>query len=275
MQNPTMPASLLTLEGPDAAAFAQAQFSSDVSALAPGQWHWSAWLDARGRCRAFMQMARPAPERFVALLRGGDAMAMAHDLKRFVFRAKVDIGAMGNMSVIDGPALQDGLIVADEPRDLILGGGARSWRVVDGQSAHAGAHATHSWIDEDIEAGLPWLPDAALGELLPQSLSFERLGAVSFNKGCFPGQEIVARMHYRGAGKQHLHTASFDSAALPGATLRRDGAAVGIVLTAHTSGGATNALVALNDTAVADERIVMLDVEGVPMKLASLHAWPH
>ena len=270
-----MPASLIVLDGPDAAAFAQAQFSSDVSALAPGQWQWSAWLDAKGRCRAFLQLARPATDRFTALLRGGDAKAMAEDLKRFVFRAKVRIVATGDITVVDGPALHDGLITVDDDEGITYGGGARSWRIVHAASTHAGDHATRHWIDHDIDAGLAWLPDAAIGELLPQSLSFERLGAVSFNKGCFPGQEIVARMHYRGAGKQHLHTARFDVIASPGATLRRNGTSIGMVLNAHALDGVTNALVILNDAGLGDERTGILDVQGMEANLVSLHAWPH
>jgi len=275
MQNPLMPASLLTLDGPDAAAFAQAQFSSDVSGLAPGQWQWSAWLDAKGRCRAFLQLARPATDRFTALLRGGDAAAMAEDLKRFVFRAKVRIVCTGDMTVIDGPALADGFITVDEDAGITYGGGTRSWRVVNTASTHAADHATRHWIDHDIDAGFAWLPDAAIGELLPQSLSFERLGAVNFNKGCFPGQEIVARMHYRGAGKQHLHTARFDAIASPGATLRRNSAAIGMLLNAHALDGATKALVILNDVILDDERSGVFDVQGKQTNLASLHMWPH
>ena len=275
MQNPSIPASLLTLDGPDAAAFAQAQFSSDVSGLAPGRWQWSAWLDANGRCRAFLQLARPASDRFTALLRGGDARAMAEDLKRFVFRSKLRIAAIGDMTVIDGPALHDGLITVDGDDDITYGGGIRSWRVVNAASAHANEHATHHWIDHDIDAGFAWLPDAAIGELLPQSLSFERLGAVSFNKGCFPGQEIVARMHYRGAGKQRLHTARFDIIASPGATLRRNSAAAGMVLNTHAMDGASKALVILNDTGLGHERTGIFDVQGIQTNLASLHTWPH
>lgn len=270
-----MPASFLTLHGPDAAAFAQAQFSSDVSGLAPGQWQWSAWLDAKGRCRAFLQLARPATDRFIALLRGGDAHAMAEDLKRFVFRSKLSITATDGMTVIDGPALHDGLITVDEDDGITYGGGIRSWRVIHATSRHANEHATHHWIEHDIDAGLAWLPDAAIGELLPQSLSFERLGAVSFNKGCFPGQEIVARMHYRGAGKQHLHTVRFDIIVPTGATLRRNSAGIGMVLNASSHDGATNALVILNDASLDDEHGGMFDVQGIQANLASLNKWPH
>jgi folate-binding protein YgfZ len=275
MQNPSMPTSLLILDGPDAAAFAQAQFSSDVSGLATGQWQWSAWLDAKGRCRAFLQLARPATDRFTALLRGGDAAAMAEDLRRFVFRSKVGIAATDDMTVIDGPALHDGLITVDEDEGITYGGGIRSWRIVNATSKNANEHATRDWIEHDIDAGFAWLPDAAIGELLPQSLSFERLGAVSFNKGCFPGQEIVARMHYRGAGKQRLHTASFNVIASPGATLRRNNAAAGMVLNTHVVDGASKALVILNDAGLGDERAGIFDVQGIDANLASLHTWPH
>jgi len=72
----------ITLTGPDAASFANAQFSSDVLALAPGQWQWSGWLDPKGRVRALLQIARPEDDRLVVVPRGGDGEAIANDLRR-------------------------------------------------------------------------------------------------------------------------------------------------------------------------------------------------
>jgi folate-binding Fe-S cluster repair protein YgfZ len=80
------PAETLLIEGPDAIAFAQAQFSSKVSSLATGHWQFSAWLDPQGRVRALFHLARLADDRLLLLLRGGSAAAVVDALQRFVFR---------------------------------------------------------------------------------------------------------------------------------------------------------------------------------------------
>ncbi len=102
MQAP-LPAETLLLEGPDAGAFAHAQFSSKVDGLAVGRWQFSAWLDAKGRVRALFHLARLEPQRYLLLLRGGDAAAMVEALQRFVFRSRVRLTALPVRSLGTGP----------------------------------------------------------------------------------------------------------------------------------------------------------------------------
>jgi len=90
------PSQVLELNGADAAAFAHAQFGSDVLALPDGQSQWSAWLSPQGRVRAFFRLQRTNAEHLSLTLRGGDAAWMRAELARFVFRAKVQI------TVVDG-----------------------------------------------------------------------------------------------------------------------------------------------------------------------------
>ena len=69
-------AETLLIEGPDALAFAHAQFSSNVQSLAIGAWQFSAWLNAQGRVRALFHLARLDEQRLLLLLRGGEAAAL-------------------------------------------------------------------------------------------------------------------------------------------------------------------------------------------------------
>lgn len=82
---------LLSLQGPDAAVFAHAQFSSDVTALPLLHWQWSAWLSAKGRTLAVFQLLRLADDHLMLVLADGDADAIASQLQRFVFRRKVKV----------------------------------------------------------------------------------------------------------------------------------------------------------------------------------------
>lgn len=190
-------AETLLIEGPDAITFAQSQFTSDVSALAVGRWQFSAWLDAQGRVRNLFHLVRPAPDRLMLLLRGGSADAVKSELTRFMFRAKLSMHADSSRVIGIGAALamHD---ICEEQDSMRLGCGNYSLALSNNHEVD------NRWRARQVEAGWPWLPEPLLGTCLPPALSLHRLRAVSLEKGCYPGQEIVARLHYRGGNKRHL-----------------------------------------------------------------------
>jgi folate-binding protein YgfZ len=237
----------ITLTGPDAAGFANAQFGSAVLSLGVGRWQWSGWLDPKGRVRALLQIARPDDERFIVVPRGGDVETLASDLKRFVFRSKVKINVSDVLHVSDGDAIGDGEV--HEAEDiLLLGEGDASIRISVMQGEDA-------WYARHIEKGYAWLPDDAIDALLPPALSMERLGAVAFNKGCFPGQEIAARLHFLGGHKKHLRVVRSDDVLREGETLRVNGRDIGIVLMHAVSQPSPISLVVLDDSASSAETL--------------------
>jgi len=249
----------ITLTGPDAASFANAQFSSDVLALPSGRWQWSGWLDPKGRVRALLQIARPEDERLVAVPRGGDGEAIANDLRRFVFRSKLKIVVSDALHTSDGDALDDMHVREDETGAICFGEGDASLRI-------GNTNGSDTWHARHIEKGYAWLPDAAIDALLPPALSMERLSAVSFNKGCFPGQEIAARLHYLGGHKKHLHVITSDRALEEGNSLRVDGNTVGIVLMCNASATKPISLVVLDDAAIQADT---LEIEGMRLHIVS------
>ena len=210
-------AEMLAISGSDAAAFLQAQLASDVRDLAVGRWQWSAWLDAQGRVRALLQLARTGDADYVALLRGGEAGAIAASLGRFVLRAKVGLRAEthGLRAAAATPLHQATRASGDA---LLLGMGSHAWRIggTSGSAGEADAVAEANAWRAEIEAGFPWLPTTALDTLTPPALGLEHLGAVRFDKGCYPGQEIAARLHFRGGNKRHLVTLQGDAGTLSG-----------------------------------------------------------
>src|SRR5688572_19213762 len=129
---------LITLEGRDAAAFAQSQFMNDVKTLADRHWHWSGWLTPKGRLIALFALLRLSDQRVWLLVPDADAAAIVEALKRFVFRSKVviavgeDLRAEGRWAepaqargAALGGAEDDGLEL-----DFSGDGGARSLRIV-------------------------------------------------------------------------------------------------------------------------------------------------
>jgi folate-binding protein YgfZ len=237
----------ITLSGPDAAAFANAQFGSAVLALGTGQWQWSGWLDPKGRVRALLQVARPGDERFVVIPRGGDAAMLAADLSRFVFRSKVKIAVSEPLHVSNGDSFDD-MRVLEDGDVMVLGEGDGSLRIGD-------ASGDDAWCARHIEKGFAWLPDEAIDMLLPPALSMERLGAVAFDKGCFPGQEIAARLHFLGGHKKHLRVVRSDVGLGDGESIRIDGRDVGIVLMCNVSQRASISLVVLDDAVVEGDTL--------------------
>ncbi|GAA0889036.1 folate-binding protein YgfZ [Rhodanobacter soli] len=262
------PAETLLIEGPDATTFAHAQFSSAVSSLATGQWQFSAWLDPQGRVRALFHLARLTDDRYLLLLRGGGAAVMADALRRFVFRSKVSVTALPPRTLATGPTLPLHTIIVDDDTTLSFGCDTHSLRVT------TLGNGDDAWCSPQLRAGWPWLPTQLLNELLPPALSLQRLHAVAIDKGCYPGQEIVARLHFRGGHKRHLHRVILSQAANAGDVLRSGGREVGCILESIATDDGIEALAVLSDDVVAqasDTHAPALD-DNFVMKLVT--SWP-
>ncbi|HET7663097.1 MAG TPA: folate-binding protein [Rhodanobacteraceae bacterium] len=240
-------AETLSIHGPDAVAFAHAQLASNVRELPVGAWQWSAWLSPQGRVRALLQLARTDEQHLLLLLRGGTASDMATGLQRYVLRSHVSIVAHEPRRLLDAEPIPEHDLQLDAD-DLVLGMGHHAMRITtaDGQPQH------WRWIA--VEAGQPWLPAEALDSLLAPALSLRQLGAVSLDKGCYPGQEIVARLHYRGGCKQHLWRVQSAAPLAPGSPLACHGETVGLVLDAVLDASDTfQGLAVLRDTHTQNE----------------------
>ena len=222
---------LLEISGPDAAAFAHAQFSSDVSALADGRWQWSAWLSAQGRVRAFFRLLRSSGGRITLILNGGSADTLQAGLSPYVLRSKVllrRIDAVRALGFFDADEVQgrighvpqgDEFVETHSHAALAAAGHEARWLVVEQAAAttptEQTAQASDSWRAADIAAGIVELDDALRDRFLPAWMNLERIGAVSVRKGCYPGQEIVARLYFKGGNKRWLHRVEFSATELP------------------------------------------------------------
>ena len=208
---PLCPAELLVLEGPDAIAFAHVQFTNDVKSLAVDTWQWNAWLDPQGRVRCFFALMRVGPARLIAWLPLGGAEPMREALTRFVMRAALKLETLAWMlHALDAAAMPTALapvqVIAHKSGYALLQP-ARSDRIAwiaPDTAAPTDADALNRWRLDDIDAGLPLLSPALSGEFVAQALDLERVAAIRFDKGCYPGQEIAARLHFRGGNKRHL-----------------------------------------------------------------------
>ena len=232
---------LIRVAGDDAVAFLQGQFSNDIRALGQGhQLH--AYCNAQGRMLGLM---RAFARGEAIYLQAGAALveALVKRLRMFVMRSKVtldaatDLGQMGLRG--DGAGGLEAMLAGlklpqprpgatDTANDVtVLRLAAERavliapWAQIEKlwQSLDARAAGMPAWRLLDIRAGVPQLYPQTLEAFVPQMLNLDALGGISFTKGCYPGQEIVARTHYLGRLKQRLYRARVDTPAAPGDTL--------------------------------------------------------
>lgn len=219
---------LLTLSGRDAVAFAQAQTMNDVAALGEGGWQWSGWLTAKGRISALFALLRPHPDTVWLLLPDAgsgdpgipadsatgshaDPAALAAALRRFVFRSKLsievreDLHISGRFAVPAQARAAQAAVDGDGSVEMDWSGDAAARTLRIGAiAAPDNPDALRRWRAADLRHGLPRLDASQREQWTPQQLSLERLGAFSVKKGCYPGQEIVARTHFLGQAKRGL-----------------------------------------------------------------------
>lgn len=223
------------LRGPDAAEFAQSQFTGDLEALPPDRWQPMAWCDARGQALSVLLLGRQDPG-IDLILPASQAEAVASRLKLFTIRRSVTVEAGAPVS---------GSLQAGAGDRRLAGGDARALDL-ERSDADTSADFDHRWRCADLRAALPWLDDATAGHFLPQMLGLEALGGLSYGKGCFPGQEIIARVHYLGRTKRGLTGFHLPQGAppAPGAeiTYTDNGQASGTVLWALRQGAGSAGL---------------------------------
>lgn len=240
---------VISLVGRDAVAFAQAQFMNDVNAITAGQWQWNGWLTPKGRVIALFALLRIDGETVWLLLPDADPAATVEALRRFVFRSKVTLVVRDDLrasAVFAAPGTARGANLAvgeagEVELDMGGAGGPRRLRIgID--TAGAEESLVARWDAVDMQHGLPRLPASQVGQWTPQQLSLERLRGFSVKKGCYPGQEIVARTHFLGKAKRGLALLDTAAPVAVGSEVRGADAALGMVI---CSGALANRWLAL------------------------------
>lgn len=204
--------SVIRLDGADASRFAQAQFMGDVEALAPGHWQWNGWLTPKGRLVALFALLRAQPDQLLLLLADADPEGFVAELSRYVFRSKVRVAHEPGLAVhgrFEAPASAAAAAftgaVSTAGLELDFGGdGGPRTLAVSAAPAPERPEAADRWRAFDLAHGLPRLDPTQASQWTPQQLSLDRLRAYSVKKGCYPGQEIVARTHFLGQAKRGL-----------------------------------------------------------------------
>jgi tRNA-modifying protein YgfZ len=224
---------VIRASGPDAATFLQSQLTNDVARLDAGSACLAGFCSAKGRLQASFVVWRPAENEFLLSCPSAILAPTLKRLSMFVLRAKCKLSDASDAIALFGVAGPSAAaMLADLDVWRVRRHGAttllripdaaadrRAWLVASGSdevdvaAAPTMTLATWNWLE--VESGIVTIEAATVDRFVPQMVNFELVGGVDFQKGCYPGQEVVARSQYRGTTKRR--TLLFDCDTLPSA----------------------------------------------------------
>lgn len=286
----------LDVGGPGAERLLQGQTSTQVS-LADGSFAPpTAFCTPKGRMLANAQLLRLAPDHYRLLLHRGLVAPLNAHLAKFAPFYKAELTPRDDLAMI-GLQGREAVALAEARLDLVP---PHDWHQAGDATLQVLAHpgpqprllaclpadqapalwerlaelatpvSNAVWCLEDIQAGLHWVTPPQSDTLLPQMINWEALGGISFKKGCYTGQEVVARAHFRGQVKRRLVRAQLEGEQRPepgSPVLDEAGKSLGEVLAAELDAYGQPEILAVLSTR---EEPGPLNVNGQQLKLLKL-----
>ena len=217
---------VLAVSGADTETFLHSQLTNDVLELTPGAMHLGGYCSPKGRLLATLIIWKS--DEGVMLVMPRELMpGIQKRLQMFVLRSKVTIVDVSEQIVLIGAAAPDAQEIdfsdaagmnavwpsaAGLQRALWIGPVASATHLWENLSQKLSPMKASYWRWLDIRAGLPMVVEATREQFVPQMVNFDLVGGVNFRKGCYPGQEIVARSQYLGKLKRRTLLASTQAA---------------------------------------------------------------
>ena len=289
---------LIVAAGEDAATFLHGQFCNDVIALTEGAAQWNGWCSPKGRLLATPLMW-PGKQGFYLLLPRALQAAIQKRLLMFVLRAKVKLSDQSDNWVrfgVAGPRAEALLrnfadavpnklmstvhtevgrvIKLSTNRYVVIASPENAIALWNQLAEHASPVGAGLWDWLSIQQGIVSILPATQDAFVPQMANFELVGGVNFKKGCYPGQEIVARTQYRGILKRRMVLAHSPVAATPGDKLFSevfgDQAAAEVANAAAAPDGGFDMLVVAQIDAIAQNNLRYAAPDGPAVSIKSL-----
>ena len=279
---------VIRVEGEDAAKFLHGQLTQDFALLGPAQARLAAFLSPKGRMLAnFIGFQRGPAE--VLLVCSRDLLAPTlKRLSMFVLRAKAKLtDATADFALVGlaGDAVPGGAqtawtrtevgaasVVHLHPAD---GQPRALWVAPATERAPAGPPLGEAlWLWSEVRSGVATLTTPVVEAFVPQMLNYESVGGVNFKKGCYPGQEVVARSQFRGTLKRRAYVAHADADVAVGAevfsTADLEQPCGSVVQVAPAPGGGFDAIVSLQISAALEASLQVGAADGVALTLLPL-----
>lgn len=289
---------LLEISGKDAHAFLQGQFTCDLGDLEKYGWLFSSWCLPNGKVICtFIIFIRDDIHYLIlpAMLRD----KIIQRIKMYILRSDVKINDVSDNYAILGlsgitidkilhPITSANIQVKGQlrtskdfsflefpgkpPRYILISKIESISKILDNITATSISGDRDTWSLLDIENGLPWIVNSTSENFLPQMLNIDHLHGLSFNKGCFPGQEIISRLHYRGQLKKKLFLGSGQADFTPGpgdrVVIKNNGQPVGEIIDAERNNiGGFSFLAVTEIESAGNDALALQEMTDVAVKL--------
>lgn len=283
---------VILAEGPDAANFLHGQLTQDFVLLGASEARLAALCTPKGRVIASFLGIRPAPERIVLVISRDLLAATLKRLSMYVLRAKVKLSDASDAFALYGVAgtalAANGLDPAAPPGRCVAIGDAHAvslypadgvpralWIAPPGHAAPQGLALDPAlWPWSEVRSGIVTLTAPVAEAFVPQMLNYESIGGVNFKKGCYPGQEVVARSQFRGTLKRRTYLVQADGELAAGQKVFAAGdpeQPVGTVAQAAPApGGGWAALISIQIAAIDGGGLHARSVDGPALRVEPL-----
>ena len=280
---------LVRASGEDAASFLHGQLTQDVKTLDTATARLGGYCTAKGRLLASFIFWRPTADDILLACSADVLPATVKRLSMFVLRAKCKLSEATDVRLygLAGPSaaawlgdaapqqpwqrarVQDAEVVRLPDVD-----GVPRWLLAAAQAPQLPALSEEAWRWLEVRSALPRVVAATSEQFVPQMVNLELVGGVSFKKGCYPGQEVVARSQYRGTTKRRAFLFDAEADAAPGQevfTASDDpGQPSGLVMDSATLQGQTAVLVELKIAALQAPSLHLRAPDGPALRPAPL-----
>lgn len=282
----------LVMQGPDSAKFMQGQLTCNTATLDEAQARFGAHCTPKGRMQANFYLSKIAADTFLFLLPSASAPALLKSLNKYIVFSKAKLrdgtdefsllgiygeqahSALSNLlpqlnnERLSSASNEQLTAICVEPNRFIIAVSRAAAENIKQQLRTNGAMAASSdaWLRADIQAGFGFVADNTIDEFIPQMLNMQLIDGVSFTKGCYTGQEIVARMQYRGTLKKAMYLIE-GQGELPAnnAEIHSGERLVGNTVCAVAADAGWVGLAVINHDAIADT----LTLAGQPIRVAT------
>ena len=233
---------LVSVQGPDSTSYLQGQLTLDVAALAADQHRPAAHCDAKGKMWSNLRLFHRG-EGYAYLVRRELRDQQLTELKKYAVFSKVTLAADDDAVLLgvagfqaraaltslfavlpdsEHPVVQQAdtsllWFATPAERFLIVTTREQAQALQQKLADDAQLNDSAQWLTLDIEAGIPVIEPATTAQLIPQATNLQALDAISFKKGCYTGQEMVARAKFRGANKRALYWLAGQASRVPAA----------------------------------------------------------
>lgn len=289
---------VLEVNGSDAAKFLQGQLSCDLNAVTNASGRRGVHCTPKGRTIASFVLTRQGPQEYAFLLPQSALDMLQQSLAKYIVFSKAKLqgsqdqaifglagdsagdfiqkyagskvpeGPLGQLSFCGGHCLQ---LEGPQLRYLLYLPHSEAKAFWQAASQALAVADSAAWELLDIRQGIANIVDTTSEMFIPQMLNFDKLKAISFSKGCYTGQEVVARAHYRGAVKRRMRyfRGVADAIPQPGSTLGSDGTSGTTVSAVSNGNGDIEGLVVLAEDQ-ADAQTLVLDGRQIPISTTRL-----